>query len=79
MPLWLLDSWKPILGAISFLLSYPVYRIARTLIRVSRNQYALEVCREDLRITKVHVVRLREHLEASGVESSTESEDHLTR
>ena len=78
MPVWIAEYWKPALSVVSLVLSYPIFRVARTMIRVSRNQLALETCREDLLITTGRVKRLQEHLEDSGIVLSPESRDRQT-
>lgn len=78
MLLWLLEHWRTILAAVTFLLSYPFYRITKRVIRLSRTALALEVCQEDLRITTDRMNRQKAHLDAYGIDSSSLSRDHQT-
>lgn len=71
---WLIEHWKTILAVFSFLSSVPIFLVVRKAIRVSRNQLALEICQEDLRLTTGRVLRLNEHLKAAGIDLSPVSQ-----
>lgn len=71
--LWLIEHWPLILSTVSFLLSVPIYLVVRKIVRISRMALALEICREDLRLTTDRVKRLSAHIEAAGIDSSQES------
>ena len=71
---WLLENWKLILSAVTFIAGYPTYRVVKKIVRVSRAALALEICQEDLRLTTNRVTRLTEHLRAAGIDLSPASQ-----
>lgn len=76
MPEWLAENWKLLLSAVTFIISYPVYRTVKKVVRVSRAALALEICQEDLRLTTSRVARLTEHLRVAGIDLSPGSPEN---